>query len=117
MIGEDTGISGGSICAARSVSIGRGCLIGANVTIMDTNFHPIDGVDRRHLPLPLPKIEDQVVIGDDVFIGTGAVILQGTTIGDHATIGAGAVVSGTIEAKQVVAGNPARAIRSTTPFG
>lgn len=115
VIGPDTGISGGSICAARHVSIGAGCLIGANVTIMDTNFHPIDGVDRRHLPLPLPKLEDRVEIGDDVFIGTGAIILQGTRIGDHAVIGAGAVVSGAVDSGVIVAGNPARERRAIRP--
>lgn len=110
-IGDDTGISGGSICAATVVSIGSGCLIGANVTITDTDFHPVDDVGRRYLPLPSPRPQDAVRIGDDVFIGTGAVVLPGSTIGDHAVIGANAVVKGVVQPGEIVAGNPARAVR------
>jgi acetyltransferase-like isoleucine patch superfamily enzyme len=111
-IGPGTGISGGSICAARSVSIGRGCLLGANVTVTDTDFHPVDARGRATLPIPDPQDLHSVVIGDDVFIGTGATILKGTRIGDGAVVGAGAVVSGTVEPGQIVAGNPARPIRA-----
>src|SRR5262249_1858350 len=46
-IGDETGMSGATICAAVSVKIGKRCLLGANVTIVDTDFHPIDRVPRR----------------------------------------------------------------------
>lgn len=52
-----------------------------------------------------------VEIGDNVFVGMGARILQGTTIGSDSVIGAGAVVTGSIPAGVVAAGNPARVIR------
>lgn len=51
-------------------------------------------------------------IGNNVFIGMNAIILMGTTIGDNVIIGAGSVVSGNIPSNCVVAGNPARVIRS-----
>lgn len=53
-----------------------------------------------------------VVIGNDVWIGHGAVILGGVTIGDGAIIGAGAIVTKDVAPYTIVAGNPARVIRS-----
>jgi acetyltransferase-like isoleucine patch superfamily enzyme len=91
-IGEDVGLSGTSICAAREVRIGNGCLVGANVTIADTDFHPVISERRRYQPIPEPKPEDRVLIGDNVFLGTGAIVLKGATIEDDAVIGAGVVV-------------------------
>lgn len=53
-----------------------------------------------------------VTIGDDVFVGKGAVILAGVTIGSRVIVGAGSVVSKDVPDNTVVAGNPARAIRT-----
>ncbi len=111
-VGANTGISGGSICAARRITIGSGCLLGANVTIVDTDFHPVHYVDRRYEPCPAVQDGDEVVIGNDVFVGAGAIILRGSRVGDHAVIGAHAVVTGWVEAGSIVAGNPARAVGS-----
>ncbi len=110
-IGRSVGISGGSICAALEVTIGDGTLLGANVTIADTDFHPVRHADRRHAPMPEPRPDDGVRIGRNVFIGTGAVVLKGSRVGDDSVIGAGAVVSGVVPASAVFAGNPAREIR------
>lgn len=52
-----------------------------------------------------------VVIGNDVFIGVKCIILKGVTIGDGAIIGAGSVVTKSIPANQIWAGNPAKYIR------
>ena len=51
------------------------------------------------------------VIGNDVYIGVGAIVLSGVTIGDGAVVGAGAVVTKSVPAYAVVAGNPARIVR------
>ena len=53
-------------------------------------------------------------IGNDVWIGGGAIILPGVTIGDGALIGAGSVVTRNVGANQIVAGNPARSIGTGT---
>jgi acetyltransferase-like isoleucine patch superfamily enzyme len=111
-IGSDVGVSGGTICAARSVQIGDECLIGANATIVDTDFHPIDDLSRRHAPLPTPQPSDAVRIGRNVFIGANAFVLPGTVIGDDAVVGAGAVVNGNVPPGTIIAGNPARPIGS-----
>ena len=47
VIGDDTGISGGTICAASKIEIGKECLLGANVTLVDTDFHATKPEGRR----------------------------------------------------------------------
>lgn len=111
-IGDHTGISGGSICAATRIEIGSECLLGANVTISDTDFHPVTPVGRRYNIDWKDIAAAPVIIEDNVFIGTGAVILKGVRIGKNSVIGAGAVVTKSIPANSIAAGNPAKVIRS-----
>lgn len=113
VLGDDVGISGGSICAALSVTIGHGTMLGANVTVADTDFHPVDHPARRYAPMSESQPEDAVSIGSNVFVGTGAIILKGAIIGDNCVVGAGAVVKGIFPAGSVIAGNPARVVRQT----
>jgi maltose O-acetyltransferase len=89
------------------IRIGRDGLFGAHVEIFDSDFHDLDPARRRG---GAPKIAS-VEIGDNVFVGMGARILKGTTIGSDSVIGAGAVVTGSIPAGVIAAGNPARVIR------
>jgi acetyltransferase-like isoleucine patch superfamily enzyme len=111
LIGKNTGISGGSICAATRIDIGNECLIGANVTIVDTDFHPINPQGRRHNIDPLSIGTEPIVIEDNVFIGTNVVILKGVRVGKNSVIGAGSVVTKNVPANAIVAGNPARLLR------
>ena len=69
--------------------------------------HPLDAVQRRG-SLELGK---EIVIGDDVWVGGGAIICPGITIGEGAIIGAGGVVTKDVPANTVVAGNPCKVIR------
>lgn len=111
VIGADTGMSGGSICAAVQVEIGKECLLGANVTISDTDFHPILPNERRYNTDPQDIAAAPVTIGDNVFIGTGAIILKGVRIGNNSVIGAGSVVTKDVPDNAIVAGNPAKLIK------
>ncbi len=61
--------------------------------------------------------ESPIDIGDNCFIGGGSTILPGTQIGDDCIVAAGAVVSGTVPPRSIVAGNPARVIRSDIKVG
>jgi len=108
-IGRGFGITGGVICAAARVHIGDHVTVGANCTILDTDFHPLE-VGRRRLDPPSGAAAE-VTIEDDVFLGTQALILKGTHIGRGAVIGAGSVVAGEIPPGVVAAGNPARVLR------
>lgn len=114
-VAPDVGISGATICASVRIEIGQGTLIGANALIVDNDFHPTNGPARRYADNPQPRPEDAVIIGANVFVGTGAMILKGSTIGDDAMIGAGAVVSGSVPAGAAVVGNPARVVKSNSP--
>jgi acetyltransferase-like isoleucine patch superfamily enzyme len=110
-VGADSGLSGTAICAARNVRIGSRVLLGADVLIADTDFHAVDAVPRRHLPVPDSRPEDSVLIEDDVFIGAGSTVLKGVTIGCGSVIGAASVVVDDIPPFVVAAGNPCRPLR------
>ena len=110
-IGSDSGLSGVTICSVKSVVIGQGCLLGADVMISDTDFHPVLELERRHKPIPEPQETDGIEIGNDVFIGARAVILKGSKIGNGSVVGAGSVVTSEIPPYSIFAGNPARLVR------
>lgn len=110
-IGDESGLSGTTICAAKSVSIGKRCLIGADVLITDTDFHPIAMEGRRYKGASAAA-SSPIVIEDDVFIGARSIILKGVRIGNGTVIGAGSVVTKDIPANSVAAGNPARWIKA-----
>jgi len=102
--------SGLTIGAAESVILGGRCVIGANVTIVDTDFHSLDPAMRSSREDAASAESRPVKIGPDVFIGAGAYILKGVTVEAEAVIGAGSVVTQNVANKTVVAGNPARYI-------
>jgi maltose O-acetyltransferase len=94
-------------CEGAGIKIGADGLFGADVEIFDSDFHDLHperrtNGDQRMLP---------VEIGDNVYVGMGARILKGAKIGSDSVIGAGSVVTGTIPAGVVAAGNPCRVIR------
>lgn len=107
-IGDDFGMTGGSLVCDERISIGDRVWVGANAVICDTDFHPLDPETRR--TRPLDGNSAPVEIADDVFIGMNALVLKGVRIGERAVIGAGSVVSGDVAAGAIVAGNPARVI-------
>ena len=72
-----------------------------------TPLHPFDHVQRRSLEFGKP-----VAIGDDVWVGGGAIICPGVTIGSRTIVGAGSVVTRDIPDGVFAAGNPCRVIRS-----
>ena len=89
------------------IRIGRDGLFGAHVEIFDSDFHDLHPGRRRNGRQAMAPVE----IGDNVFVGMGVRILKGATIGSDSVIGAGAVVTGSIPAGVIAAGNPARVIR------
>lgn len=113
-IGENTGISGSTIYAMQHIEIGRNVLIGGNCKIVDNDFHPLL-VEKR---IPRQKVEDikkaPIHIGDGCFIGANSIILKGTVLGKNCVVGAGSVVSGKFPDNVIIAGNPARVIKSNS---
>jgi maltose O-acetyltransferase len=89
------------------ITIGEDCQLGPNVQLL-TPTHPVEPQPRRdRLEAARP-----IVIGDNVWIGGGAIVLAGVTIGDNSVIGAGAVVTRDVPSDVIALGNPARVIRS-----
>jgi galactoside O-acetyltransferase len=86
------------------IIIGSRVMFGPNVTIAVTG-HPIDPARRGYM-YALP-----VTIGENVWVGSGAVICPGVTIGENSVIGAGSIVTKDIPANVVAAGNPCKVLR------
>lgn len=95
------------ILDSSEVVIGDNVLIGPKVCIVTPN-HKFPPEMRRDIATRAEK----VVIGDDVWIGTGALILPGVTVGEGAIVGAGAVVTRDVPAGETYVGVPARNIEA-----
>ena len=105
-----TGGDSSVFCGCRfqdqgGITIGDDTLIGHNVVLATLN-HGIDPKERHDL-FPAP-----IRIGCNVWISANATILPGVTIGDHSVIAAGAVVTKDVPANTIVAGVPAKVIRT-----
>ncbi|BCS32422.1 maltose O-acetyltransferase [Luteitalea sp. TBR-22] len=94
------------VCPVR---IGSGTMFGPGVQIL-TATHPLDAIERRGRESGRP-----ITIGDDVWVGGGAIILPGVTVGARSVVGAGSVVTRDVPDDVVVAGNPCRVIRRLWP--
>jgi acetyltransferase-like isoleucine patch superfamily enzyme len=96
---------GSSISAAGAVKIGRDCLIGTYVNIMDSTFHNVE--DRSWNMEAEP-----VVIGDRVWLGNRCMIMKGVTIGENAVVAACSLVTRDVPANTMVVGVPARVVKN-----
>ena len=86
----------------EAITIGDDCLIGPNVQLLAVSHavNPSQRLNKENFAAPIS-------IGNNVWIGAGAIILAGVSIGDNSVIGAGSVVTKSIASNTVVAGNPA----------
>jgi acetyltransferase-like isoleucine patch superfamily enzyme len=94
------------VCSNK-ITIGNDCLIASNTTFNDTGheYVKLQKINKQ------PVTTKEIIIEDDVWIGTSCVILQGVTIGQGAVIGAGSVVNKSIPPYEVWVGVPARFIK------
>lgn len=88
------------------IRIGANCQLANDIQLL-TPIHPLDPQPRREGW----EAGEPITIGDNVWIGGGAIVLPGVTICEDAVVGAGSVVTKDVPARTVVAGNPARVIR------
>jgi acetyltransferase-like isoleucine patch superfamily enzyme len=102
-IGSDSLINGAIISSRASVTIGKKAMLSWNVSILDSNQHPLSNSE--------PVSPKPVEIGDYVLFGNGVTVLSGVKIGSHCVIGAGSVVTKDIPDHCLAAGSPARPIR------
>ncbi|MBA2760898.1 MAG: acyltransferase [Segetibacter sp.] len=117
-IGDFSFISGAAIIASHKVIVGKHVFIAGGVTIVDSDFHPLDAAARITDTIAISTVGNKslrpqfdaapVVIEDDVWIGFNATILKGVTIGRGSVIQPGAVVLKNVPAGAIVSGNPAQ---------
>lgn len=117
-IGDDCVLVGPVFMCTERIRLGRRVLISYQVTLADSDFHPLQPELRELDALAIAPSGDRsrrqpfqrapIEIGDDVQIGIGALILKGVHIGAGARIGPGAVVTRDVPAGAVMIGNPAR---------
>jgi len=111
IVGNGTQIGRNAVLSAcKKISIGKKCLISYGVTfvdhdhaVLDPNVSPIDaGITEGK----------EIEIDDDCFIGAHSFILKGVRLGKHCVVGANSVVTKSFPAYSVIAGNPAKLIKS-----
>jgi acetyltransferase-like isoleucine patch superfamily enzyme len=126
VIGDRVHIGDGVIVSARAeIGIGAETLVAHGVQLFDNDTHPIDPEARAAhfasmLKLgPKGRTPDEfevasrpVRIGRRCWLGLSSVVMKGVNIGDEAIVAAGAVVTADVPARRIVAGNPARVVRS-----
>lgn len=106
-LGDDVYMNTGCVILdCGSVEIGSGVLLGPRVQIYAAH-HPLEPDRRRDGR----ELASPVVIGENTWIGGGAIVCPGVRIGANTTIGAGSVVSRDVPPNVVAAGNPCRAVR------
>jgi acetyltransferase-like isoleucine patch superfamily enzyme len=125
-VGDFTLLNGALIMAEEKIDIGSYCLISWGVGIADSDFHPLEPAQRlidaqalapffKERP-PRPELTTAPVkICDNVWVGMNALILKGVTIGENSVVAAGAVVTKSVPANTIVAGNPAIAVKTFHP--
>ena len=118
-IGDDSMIGDNSILwSGCRIVIGNRCLVSHGVNIHDSDSHPLDARQRaRQITQPESEprgagiLSEPVTLGDDVWIGFQAILLKGVSIGQGSVVGAGSVVTRSVPAFSLAAGNPARVLR------
>jgi len=101
-----------TISVAKQLRIGDDTMIAANVQIYDNPSHPLSPSRRLRRESFALADARPVVLGRNVWIGTGAIILAGVTIGDNSVVAAGSIVTKPVPPSTLVAGNPARIIKT-----
>lgn len=111
VIGDGCGISGSTLVAAEQITLGKHVLLGVGCRIFDCDFHPVDASARIRGERGKSAA---VVLEDDVWLAAGVTVLKGVTIGKGTVVSAASVVTRSLPAGVLAAGNPARVIRTVT---
>jgi len=115
-IGANTRI----LCGNR-VEIGAYTAIAPDVTICDNNNHPVNPSSRKKMRVYPPGHESKlwkysanapIIIGENCWVGTNVRICKGVTIGDNSIVAACSVVTKSVPANCIVAGNPAKVVKT-----
>jgi galactoside O-acetyltransferase len=132
-VGRRCQLGSSTFVCADSIDVGDDVLMAWGITVMDNDSHSLVWDERKNdvmrayedyraNPSNLIRNKDwsnvaagAITIGDRSWIGFGASILKSVRIGAEAVVGAGSVVTREVPAGAVVAGNPARTVRTPAP--
>jgi acetyltransferase-like isoleucine patch superfamily enzyme len=124
---ENVKIGYGSVVACiTTIRIGKGTAIAHNVTIVDNNNHPTHPEDRKIMyksPWDSPlrnwnySASAPIIIGENVWVGTGSRLHKGIIVGDNSIIAAHAMVTKDVPPNCIVAGNPAKVVKENIQNG
>ncbi|MDD5489635.1 MAG: DapH/DapD/GlmU-related protein [Candidatus Moranbacteria bacterium] len=110
-IGDGTQIGRSAVISAcQKISVGKKCLISYNVTLADHD-HDVFNPDVSPMDAGITEGKE-ILIEDECFIGAHSFVLKGVHLGKHSVVGANSVVTKSFPAYSVIAGSPARLIRS-----
>lgn len=111
-IGSNVGMSSSAVVCHNKVTIGDNVNLGGGTVIYDTDFHSTSRLDRKDSVTDRANANTApVIIKKDVFVGAHTTILKGVTIGEGSIIGACSVVTRSVPANEIWAGNPAKFLR------
>jgi acetyltransferase-like isoleucine patch superfamily enzyme len=98
------------LSASQAIRVGARSMIGPHCVLMDNDFHGVEPQERH-----AGGVCASITLEEDVWLGTRAIILKGVRIGRGSVVAAGSVVTKDVPAGVLVAGIPARVVRSLTP--
>ena len=107
-IGADCLVNGSWIGCWTTVEVGAGSML-SDCELVDNTFHNLDPA-RRHAA-PSPSTRAPITVGENVWVGAGALVLKGVTIGRDAVVGAACVVRSDVPPRVVVIGNPQQIVK------
>ncbi|MGJ8723014.1 MAG: DapH/DapD/GlmU-related protein [Roseibacillus sp.] len=108
-VGDDVYINSDvNIMSHGSVRIGARSIIAPRVQIISVNHD----LNFKGLELRDSTVLEEVDVGEDVWLGAGAILLPGVSIGNNSVVGAGSVVTKTLPENVIAVGNPCRVIRA-----
>lgn len=106
-IGDNVGMSGTVIGAAKHIKIGNDVMFGGNAFVTDFDWHPVHPAKRHERAEARPTF-----IEDNVWVGMNSVVLKGVTIGTNSVIAANSVVTRDIPPNVIAGGNPAKVLKA-----
>jgi acetyltransferase-like isoleucine patch superfamily enzyme len=109
-IGDNSRIYGSCIHASKKITIGNNVLIAGNVNIIDNNGHELLMNDPSKR-INSYGISNEVIIGNDCWIGANSIITPGTILGDGTVVMANSLVSGVFKEKSLIGGVPAKLLK------
>lgn len=108
---NNVGMSGVSINCVNQCIFKEGVMLGANVNVWDTDFHPIEPQQRIHQTSIMDAQNSPIILEKNVWVGANTTILKGVTIGENTVVGAMSLVNKVLPSNTVCAGNPARRVK------